>query len=172
VLIEHPVRRRLAAGRPEGTRVETTGEHYRVSAELEPRRRRVDVVEERPITGATSCWTLGDDQLRYLFQARDVPARLREALAEIAAQRAAIGERQRDLQRLEGEVAAIMEDQARLRQNLHAVPRGSDLHRRYLARMDEQETRLADLRDQVDEAQTALEAARDAHRDFVRGLDL
>ncbi len=65
-----------------------------------------------------------------------------------------------------------MEDQARLRQNLDAVPRGSDLHQRYLARMDEQEDRLADLRDQVDDARTALETARDAHRDYVRGLDL
>jgi hypothetical protein len=173
VLVEHPVRDGWRLVGPEGDRVETTGAHYRVSADLEPGGNAiVDVVEERPIHRRYELLDTGDDQLRYLFQARGLPAQLRQAMAEIAAQRARLGERQRDLQRLEGEIAAIMEDQARLRQNLHAVPGGSDLHQRYLARMDEQETRLADLRDQVDEAQTALEAARDAHRDFVRGLDL
>ncbi|HUE45713.1 MAG TPA: DUF4139 domain-containing protein [Aestuariivirgaceae bacterium] len=177
VLVEHPVRDGWRLVGPErdsdSGRVETTGEHYRVSADLEPGESAiVDVVEERPIHRRYELLDTDDDQLRYLFQARGLPAELRQALAQIAAQRARLGERQRDLERLEGEIAAIMEDQARLRQNLNAVPRGSDLHQRYLARMDEQEDRLADLRDNADEARTALETARDAHRDYVRNLDL
>jgi hypothetical protein len=177
VLVEHPVRDGWRLVGPDSERdsdrVETTGEHYRVSADLEPGESAiVDVVEERPIHRRYELLDTSDDQLRYLFQGRGLPAELRQAMAEIAAQRAALGERQRTLQRLEGEIAAIMEDQARLRQNLHAVPGGSDLHQRYLARMGEQEDRLADLRDQVDDARTALETARDAHRDYVRGLDL
>ena len=177
VLVEHPVRDgwRLVGpeGDNEGDRVETTGEHYRISADLEPGESAiVDVIEERPIHRRYELLDTDDDQLRYLFQARGLPASLRQALAQIAVQRAALSERQRDLQRLEGEIAAIMEDQARLRQNLNSVPRDSDLHQRYLARMGEQEDRLADLRDQVDGARTALEAARDAHRDYVRSLDL
>jgi hypothetical protein len=177
VLIEHPVRdgwRLVGPARDsDGRRVKTTGEHYRVSADLEPGESAiVDVIEERPIHRRYELLDTDDDQLRYLFQARGLPAELRQALAEIAAQRARLGERQRDLQRLESDIAAIMEDQARLRQNLNVVPRDSDLHQRYLARMDEQEDRIADLRDQADDARTALEAARDAHRDHVRGLDL
>jgi hypothetical protein len=173
VLVEHPKRDGWRLVGLDSDRVETTGEHYRVSADLEPGASAiVDVVEERPIHRRYELLDTGDDQLRYLFQARGLPASLRQALSEIAAQRARLGERQRDLERLESEIASIMEDQARLRQNLNAVPRGSDLHQRYLARMGEQEDRLAELRDQADEARTALEAARDAHRDYVRGLEL
>jgi hypothetical protein len=173
VLVEHPVRDGWRLVGPEGDRVETTGEHYRISADLEPGESAiVDVVEERPIHRRYELLDTDDDQLRYLFQARRLPAELRQAMVEIAAQRARLGERQRDLQRLEGEIAAIMDDQTRLRQNLNSVPRDSDLHQRYLALMDEQEDRLTDLRNQADGARTALEAARDAHRDYVRGLDL
>jgi hypothetical protein len=173
VLIEHPVRDGWRLVGPDRERVETTGEHYRVSADLEAGASAVvDVIEERPIHRRYELLDTDDDQLRYLFQARGLPAELRQAMAEIAAQRAALSERQRDLQRLEGEIDTIMEDQARLRQNLHAVPGGSDLHQRYLARMGEQEDRIADLRRQVDDARNALEAARDAHRDYVRGLEL
>jgi hypothetical protein len=61
----------------------------------------------------------------------------------------------------------------RLRRNLQAVPRDSDLHRRYLAELGTQEDRLAELRRQSDSRpQRALEEAQEAHRAYVRGLDL
>jgi hypothetical protein len=173
VLIEHPVRRGFRLVPPATGSIETTGEHYRVSRELGPGGVAVaDVVQERPVHRRHELLELSDDRLRFLYQARDVPAEVREALAEIAAQRAAIGERERTLQRLEGEVATIVEDQDRLRRNLQAVPRDSDLQRRYLAELGTQEDRLAELRRQSEAARAALAEAQEAHRAYVRGLDL
>jgi hypothetical protein len=173
VLIEHPVRRGWRLVAPDSDEVETTGEHYRVRQELPPGASAiVDVVQERPVHRRHELLDLGDDQLRYLFQARETPEEVRQAMAEIAEQRAAIGERERALRRLEGGIQTIMEDQMRLRQNLQAVPRDSDLHRRYLAALGDQEDRLAELRRQSEAARSALEEAQEAHRDYVRGLNL
>jgi hypothetical protein len=173
VLVEHPVRRGWRLVGPDPDEVERTGEHYRVRTELEPGAIAVlDVVEERPVVRRHELLDMGDDQLRLLFQSRELPDDVRQAMAEIGAQRAAIGERRRTLQRLEDQIETVLEDQARLRQNLQAVPQQSDIHRRYLASLGELEDRLAGLRQQSETARTALEEAEEAHRDYVRGLDL
>jgi septal ring factor EnvC (AmiA/AmiB activator) len=153
--------------------VERTSEHYRVRTELEPGAIAVlDVVEERPVVRRHELLDMGDDQLRLLFQSRELPEDVRQAMAEISAQRAAIGERRRTLQRLEDQIDTVLEDQARLRQNLQAVPQQSDIHRRYLANLGELEDRLAGLRQQSEAARTVLEEAEEAHRDYVRGLNM
>jgi hypothetical protein len=173
VLVEHPVRRGWRLVGPDPDEVERTSEHYRVRKELEPGAVAVlDVVEERPVVRRHELLDLGDDQLRLLFQSRELPEDVRQAMAEIGAQRAAIGERRRTLQRLMDQIDTVLQDQARLRQNLVAVPQQSDIHRRYLGNLGELEDRLAQLRQQSETARTALEDAEEAHRDYVRGLDL
>jgi hypothetical protein len=173
VLVEHPVRDGWRLVGPEGTGSRPPASTI-ASAPISSQARAPSWMSSRNArsTGATSFWTPATTSCAICSR----PAGCRRSCARpwprSPPSARALGERQRDLQRLEGEIAAIMEDQARLRQNLNAVPRDSDLHQRYLARMDEQEDRLADLRDQADDARTALEAARDAHRDYVRGLDL
>jgi hypothetical protein len=173
ILIEHPVLSGWKLVAPDAASVETTGEHYRFRQELDAGASvGLDVIQERPVYRHHQLLDLGEDQLRYLYQAREVPAKVREAMAEMAAQRAVIGERERALQRLEGEVETLLQDQERLRQNLQAVPRESDLQRRYLSELGEQEDRLAELRRQIDAARTAFEEAQEAHRAYVRGLKL
>ena len=173
VVIEHPVRRGWRLVAPKADRVETTGGHYRIGQEISPGASvTLDVVQERPVYRRHELLGLDDDQLRVLFEARELPQEVREAMAEIVARRAAIGERERALRRLQDEVDTIMQDQPRLRQNLQTVPRESDLYRRYLAELGEQEDRLAELRRQGDAARTALEEAQEALRAYVRGLNI
>lgn len=173
VLIEHPVLDGWKLVAPDIKSVETTGEHYRFRQELAAgASAAVNFVQERPVFRDHELLSLGDDQLRFLFQSLQVPAHVREALAEIGRQRAAIGGRERTLMRLEGELQALMQDQERLRENLKAVPQESDLHRRYLSVMEDQEDRLDELRGEIDTARTALEEAQEAHRAYVRGLTL
>ena len=94
VLIEHPVRPDWKIVAPDAASVETTGEQYRIRQELEAGARVVlDVIQERPVFRHHELLELGDDQLRFLFQARELPAGVRAALTEMSEQRAAIGER-------------------------------------------------------------------------------
>jgi peptidoglycan hydrolase CwlO-like protein len=71
---------------------------------------------------------------------------------------------------VDAERQAIVQEQARLRENLARVPANSDLQRRYLATLDKQETELEALANRRAETEKAAEAARDALRSYVSQL--
>ena len=66
----------------------------------------------------------------------------------------------------------IYQDQDRLRDNLQRVPRDSDLHRRYLAKMTQQEDALDQLAVATDGAQDALASAERALNEAIRDLEI
>ena len=72
--------------------------------------------------------------------------------------------------KVEADRKQIIDEQARLRENLARVPSNSDLQRRYLATLDRQETELETLAKQKAEAEKAVEAARNALRAYVAQL--
>ena len=59
-----------------------------------------------------------------------------------------------------------------MRQNLGAVPNGSELQRRYLGTLQKQENDLAALATQADTASQAVMEADGALKDFLGGLTL
>ena len=82
----------------------------------------------------------------------------------------ATGEAQRRGQQVDAERKQIVDEQARLRDNLARVPANSDLQRRYLATLDKQENDLEALAKRKIEAGKAVESARDALRTYVAQL--
>ena len=67
---------------------------------------------------------------------------------------------------------AIVADQARIRSNLGAVPNNSELQRRYLSQLQQQENDLSALGAQIDAAQRAVAEADAAWKSYVQGLSL
>lgn len=65
-----------------------------------------------------------------------------------------------------------MTDQDRVRANLVAVPANSELQRRYLGQMQQQETQLATLETQADAAQQAVDDADAALKQYLATLTL
>lgn len=74
------------------------------------------------------------------------------------------------LARLEQERQAIGTDQSRIRQNMNAIDRDTDVYRRYLAKFDEQETRLEAIRVEDGQLRTALTAQQAALAAYLRSL--
>ena len=68
---------------------------------------------------------------------------------------------QRKVTQIDAERQQIVQEQARLRDNLARVPANSDLQRRYLATLDKQETELEAIAKRRADAEKAVEAARD-----------
>jgi hypothetical protein len=110
------------------------------------------------------------DQIGIYAQAREFDAKTREALAKVLQLQQAVAAAQRQVTRLDTERRQIVEEQARLRDNLARVPANSDLQRRYLATLDKQETELEALALRRKEAETAVEASRAALRGYVAQL--
>ena len=110
------------------------------------------------------------DQIRVYAQAREFDAKTREALAKVLQLQQSVAEAQRRGAQVDAERQAIVQEQARLRENLARVPANSDLQRRYLATLDKQESDLEALAKRKVDAEKAVETARDALRTFVAQL--
>ncbi len=110
------------------------------------------------------------DQIRVYAQSREFDAKTREALTKVLQMQGAVTDAQRKVAQADAERQQIVQEQARLRDNLARVPANSDLQRRYLATLDKQETDLEAIAKRRADGEKAVEAARDALRSYVVSL--
>lgn len=99
-----------------------------------------------------------------------LPKAVREAMETFADKRYEIERAERRLETLEGEVREIDRDQSRIRSNMGALDRQSDLYRRYVNTLTEGEDRLAVLRTKIDEQRARVETLKSSLDAWVRTL--
>lgn len=173
VIVEHPRRAGWDLVQPAGATPDTTAGAYRLPVSVAAGgSATLTVALERPRLERYGLIDLAPEQVAAYAASAELPAAVREALGKVAALRAAVAEKERRIAELEREQGDLSKDQDRLRQNLGALPRDSDLHKRTLAKMGEQETRLDALGRDLAAARKDAEAARASLRDQVRGLRL
>jgi septal ring factor EnvC (AmiA/AmiB activator) len=112
------------------------------------------------------------DATRLVAFARDgaLSPELRAAMTRAAALRTELDRRNAAVKESRERRDRVVADQARIRENLGAVPSNSELQRRYLAQLQQQENDLAGLAAQLDAAQRAAAEAEAAWKAFVQGL--
>ena len=110
------------------------------------------------------------DQLGVYARAPEFDAKTREALTRVLQLQKSVAESQRKLTEIDTERQQIVDEQARIRENLGKVPANSDLQRRYLTTLEKQENDLDSIAKKKAAAQTELAAARDALRTYVTQL--
>ena len=131
---------------------------------------KINVILERPLVEGMSLAAITAEQLGVYAASTDIPATVRAALQRIIALRADVTARETTLKQRTAERARILEDQTRLRENLKAVPVGTDLATRYLARLSAQEDRLSALEAEIAAAESAVNAAREVLAAEIRAL--
>ena len=77
-----------------------------------------------------------------------------------------------DVQRAEGSIATINQEQARIRQNLAQLEKNSELYNRYIKKLAEQEDELERLRKQLAELHDKEAGKREALEEFVLNLNV
>jgi hypothetical protein len=151
--------------------IEVTQKSYRLKREIPADATvKLAVVLERPLQETINLASVSNDQLGVYAASADLPAKVREGLRRIIDRRADVAAKETALSQRTAERAKILEDQTRLRENLKVVPAGSDLAKRYLARLDAQEDRLSALEGEIAAAEGALRAARAALAAEIRAL--
>jgi Domain of unknown function (DUF4139) len=152
-------------------RFETTESHYRLWRSVAAGETvKVTSVQERSLLESVGIADLDSDKLGAFASSQDLPAPVREALGEIVALRAVVAAKEAAKKDLAAERTRIVDDQARLRDNLKAVPAGSDLHKRYLTQLSADEDRLQALQGEIAAADAAIAQARKALADRIRAL--
>jgi hypothetical protein len=128
------------------------------------------VIEERDIGSSVQLTNNADDQIRYFMSLREAPQALKAKLAEALKVKGTWDKVRQDIQAANTRVQTITADQKRLRDNMRELPRDSDLFKKYLKTLEEQETEMDQLQAKLktlhgDEART-----RAAYDDFLANL--
>ena len=156
--------------KPEAKDIELSEGSYRVPFQLSGNDQTFEVVQEQTQQQEIRLVESAAEQIRVYAQAREFDAKTREQLTRVLQLQQAAAEAQRKVAQVDAERQAIVQEQARLRENLARVPPNSDLQRRYLATLDKQETDLEALANRRAEAEKAAEGARAALRTYVSQL--
>ena len=97
---------------------------------------------------------------------------LREAFGRLATFRRAVEAPRRHIAELENQRGVIHGEQQRIRENLVRVPQGSDLYKRYIRKLDDQEDRLEDIETAIEMAMGERNEAAARLRAFINGLKI
>ena len=103
---------------------------------------------------------------------RNLPAAARQALERVAALRQDEANKRNEIARLIRDIEAVERNEDRIRRNLAAVPVGDALHTRLTRQLDADETKIAGLRQSIEQVTQAADAARKVYADAVTGLKL
>jgi hypothetical protein len=174
LIIEHPrVTGFELAPSEDFTVVELTATHYRLRRQIPAGGKiKLSVILERPLSESVALTDLSKERLSAYVTSSELPRAVRQALSRIADLQATVAGKRATLDKLLSERAQITEDQARVRENLKAVPAGSDLYKRYLVTLEQEEDRLEALRGEITAAESAVAAARQALAEVIRELKI
>ena len=95
-----------------------------------------------------------------------------DAVKKAAAIQARSNDAERALGEIDRQTSEIAADQGRIRNNMNSVDRNSDLYRRYVTKLNEQESSLERLAADRAKAEQARLSAEKELRDYLRDLDV
>ena len=173
VIIEHPDRNRWETELENATELETTEGARRLEVELGPGGEREAVVTETRVA-RQSVAVLDIDLDAVLRYERDgrVTGDVAEAIRRAYELNSVVREAEAALERLTTRRDELFSEQNRVRQNLRAVPGGSDLQRRYMQSLGELEDEIERVRGEIETARDRVEAAKQRLEDYLGDLSV
>jgi hypothetical protein len=165
VIVEHPLMPGWTLIEPRKG-VEETASAYRAPLDLKAgETQTLRFVLERPSEEALRVLDADDERLGAIAKSTAIDPAVKTALAELARLRRVVAEKQAAAARVETAIGGITEDQSRIRANLERVDKESALHKRYIEKLADEETRIEALQaerakagDETRAAQAAVEA--------------
>jgi hypothetical protein len=156
VWVEHPYRADFKLTTTEKLR-ERSHDVYRFEVKLQAGQATALTVEEtKDVTTTVAALQAGPDFRNLLKEGLGSP-QLRKALAKALDLEAKKVAAQQDLARRQQQLQDITQDQARLRANLKETPEAAAAYKRYLQKLDRQETEIETLQAQIKELQEAVQ---------------
>jgi hypothetical protein len=172
VLVEHPYQPEWTLAAPKEP-LERTRDAYRFAVPVSAGKgATLSVVQTRTLEQSISLSNLASDQVSFYMKNPVVSPSVKAALqkladlqlkaADTAAQRAAKEQR----------VSDISNDQSRIRANMDRLSQGSDLYKRYVKTLSDEEDELAKLRDDIAKLRDTEAAQHKAVSDYIQTLEV
>jgi hypothetical protein len=172
LLIEHPLRRGWMLVEPAKAQ-ETTDTLYRFKGKVEAGKGTKLTVREELITGESIAILPTDaGQLWNYVRTAEIPKDVREAVGKAIQLKGALVDTQRDIQQRQQKVAEITQEQSRLRENMKTVAPNSDYYSRLLKKLDEQETSIEKLQQEIVTLNKQMEQQRASLENYLANLNV
>lgn len=170
VLIEQPVGSDWQLVEPKEAD-ERTASLLRFKTPLkESESRTLKVRLERPLEETVALVNADDDYLAFFLRQTSLSDGMKQALSRLVELRGAVAETRRQITSAEQEIAAIADEQKRIRENMGVLSQTSDVYRRYEQKFNTQETQVETLREKLAVLKTQLQTQEAAIRDYLKTL--
>jgi len=171
VLVEHPVRNDFKLVDTEKP-IETASDFYRFQLKVAPgKTETTTVTEERVINGQVFISNSNDDQIRFFINETVSSPKVKESLQKSLDLRWDLNKTTREIAELQRQLTVITTDQARLRANLKETPGDSPLAKRYLEKLNEQETQIEKYQAEVKRLQGVEHNQKKSFEDYLANLN-
>jgi hypothetical protein len=131
-----------------------------------------EVSEERIVPKRELIDNMGEDRLKELTMSPVPSAAVKAQLVKGYGLRDALYQTASALKEMRAQVKEINEEQARLRVNLEKLPTGSDLHKRYLGKLDKEESAIEKVQAQIVEKVALEKKQKKDYEDFIEKLNV
>ena len=158
--------------KPDAKGIEISEGNYRIPFQLAASNdtQTFEVVQEQTRQQEIRLLDGAAEQLGVYARATEFDVKTRDVLTKVLQLQQGVAEVQRALGQVDVERKQIVDEQARIRENIGKVPAGSDLQKRYLATLEKQENDLDPLAKKKTDAQKAVDAARESLRAYITQL--
>src|SRR5262249_44863733 len=130
------------------------------------------VTEERDLLGQVVLTNSDDNTIRVFLQSGVISKAAQEALSKALELKGKGDASRQKLAFVNGQLADIERDQARIRANLKETPRDAEAYKKYLAKLDAQEVEIDKLRDDIKKLQADELAQRQQYEAFLANLNV
>ncbi|MCI0536059.1 MAG: DUF4139 domain-containing protein [Verrucomicrobiales bacterium] len=172
ILIEHPFRSDWEIVEPKD-KPERTRDVYRFSVAVDPdKTSKLVVHEEKQFDERVQLINANTDAIAYYVRAPKVSAKVKDALQKAAQLRDRLSQTGAERTRREHRTNEITQEQGRIRENMAKLNANSELYVRYVKKLDQQETELERLREEIEELKnTETQQQRDLN-DYLLNLNV
>jgi hypothetical protein len=172
LLLEHPYRPGFRLSSKEQP-AERARDVYRFEVQLPAGQTASQTVtEESQILQHVSISNSDDNGIRVFIQSDAASPKVKEALRQALELKGKVDRTRQDLAHANQQLAEIERDQERLRANLKETPPTAGAYKKYLAKLDTQETEVDNLRSQIKKLQDGELAQRKDYENFLAALDV
>jgi hypothetical protein len=130
------------------------------------------VSEERVVQKKEPMAELTADRVKAIVGSPVVKEPVKESLQKAFDMRTSLEQTAANLKDLRAQVKDVSEEQSRLRTNMDKLPQDSELYKRYLKKLDQQETTLEKLQGQAKDTEVAERKQKNEYDGFVQKLNM
>jgi hypothetical protein len=172
LLIEHPFRADFKLTSKEEP-AERARDVYRFQVKVPAGKGASQTVTEERDTLAQVVLTNGDDNtIRFFIQSNVTSKAAQEALKKALELKGKVDLTGQELAHQNQQLADIERDQARIRQNLKETPPTAEAYKKYLTKLDSQETEVDKLRERIKKLQADQLQQRKDYEGYLANLDV